>query len=413
MTTTTPEPEEITSVEPMGEGAEETAQPETEERGEGKRRLLLLLLLLLLLSCCCAGYFIIRYLTKPQPLPEMLPVISQNINYPPTYKFSIPLDKPVGVAVSPDGQRIYGSESIGDRLVKMFDRDGKLINTFAPPFTTKANRKPTFIAVDASGRVFVSDTYNLTISIFDADGNYIDAIIGKDVTLSKVISQKVGGGSLSAGTLSYYDIPNHRVLYRLSGKDKQEFPYPLSADWSPLGVRFDQKGNLLVTNLVGGKHEVLVFPAESLQGSLENFAPQIKEFGVEGKDPGQFSFPNSVVTDSRGNFYVSDGNNGRISLWSADMQYKNFFGMGASESALNLPRGIWMDAKNRLHVTDAVGGSVRVFDITQAEPVYLFSFGNYGSSEGFFAFPNDLCLDASGRLYIADRENNRIQVWSY
>ena len=49
-------------------------------------------------------------------------------------------------------------------------------------------------------------------------------------------------------------------------------------------------------------------------GPGSNFNPQVAEFGVEGKGDGQFSFPNSVVTDSQGNFYVSDGNNGRISV---------------------------------------------------------------------------------------------------
>ena len=34
------------------------------------------------------------------------------------------VDEPTGVAVSPDGQRIYVAESGGERLIKMFDRDG-------------------------------------------------------------------------------------------------------------------------------------------------------------------------------------------------------------------------------------------------------------------------------------------------
>ena len=122
---------------------------------------------------------------------------------------------------------------------------------------------------------------------------------------------------------------------------------------------------------------------------------------------------NQEGRNSLGNFYVSDGNNGRISVWSLDMQYKTFFGFGSADSALNLPRGIWMDAKDHLLVADAVGQFIRVYDVSGAEPVFIYNIGTYGALEGQFNFPNDICMDASGRVYIADRENNRVQIWSY
>jgi sugar lactone lactonase YvrE len=400
-----------TPAELVEEKTKAPGQPEAESNDEGKRRTLLILLLLLLLSCCCAGYFIIRYLAKPQPLPEMLPVIAK-VNIPPTYKFSIPLDNPVSVAVSPDGQRIYGAESENERLIKMFDRDGKLVNSFAPPFTTRSNRSWTYMATDAKGRLFAVDTYNGVIAMFDQDGNFIDGIIAKDMTLSDYVAKNTGG-ILPSGTLFYYDNITQTVIYQMPGGEKRTLPGPNRDEWTPLGVRFDSKGNLLVTNAPSKKHQVLIYPAEAINDSWLKFAPQIKAFGTEGRDNGQFSFPNNAMIDSKGNFYVSDGNNGRISLWTSDMQYKTFFGFGSSESALNLPRGIWLDSRDRLHVADAVGQSIRVYDVSGKDPVPLYKFGTFGSAEGEFSFPNDICIDSSGRLYIADRENKRIQVWSY
>ena len=385
-----------------------------EKQEEQKRRRLLLLLVLLLLLLCCVGYFFVRYLLKPQPIPEMLPApVAQAINYPPTYKFSVPADGPIGTAVSPDGLRFYVTESTGERLIKIYDRDGKFIKSFAPPGTTKANRKPTYIAVDSSGRVFVSDTYNNVIGIFDADGNFLDGIIDKDVTLSEFVAAK-NGGALPSGTEYYFNNILKSVDYKLPGKDAKSVPGPDQADWSPLGLRFDQKGDLLVTNLVRGTHSVLVYSAADIAGpTWLNFNPLVREFGVEGKESGQLAFPNSVVTDSLGNFYVSDGNNGRISVWTLDMQYKSFFGFGSAESALNLPRGMWMDAKDHLLVADAVGQYIRVYDVSGTEPAFIYNFGVFGTLEGEFNFPNDICMDASGRVYIADRENNRVQIWSY
>lgn len=382
------------------------------EQDEKRRRSLLLLLLLLLLGICCVGIFFVQYLVKPQPLPDMLPIVA-DINYPPTYKFSIVgLDKPVGVAASPDGQLAYVTESDGERLVKVFDRDGNLVNTFAPPGTSKSNRKLAYIAVDALGRVFVTDMYNNTIAIFDAEGNFLDGIIARDVTLTEVLSQHLGG-AIPAGTLFYYNNISNTIDFQLPGESTQSIPGPDQTTWSPLGLRFDAAGNLMITNIVRGEHGVLVFDAASIGSLPGDFNPQVLAFGAEGPESGQFSFPNAVVADSLGNFYVSDGNNGRISQWDSSPQYTTFFGFGSNDQSLNLPRGMWMDSKDRLHVADSVGQYIRVYSVAGEEPAFLYNFGVFGDSDGQFNFPTDICIDSSGRLYIADRENNRVQIWSY
>ena len=364
------------------------------------------LLLLVLGAVLCLG---IRYFMKPGPLPDLLPVIiAKNINYPPAYKFTINnVTKPMGVAVSVDGQRIYVTEGDGERLIKMFDRDGRLIQSFSPPGTTPSTRQPTYVAVNPDGRVFVSDNYNHTIDVFDPEGNFIDAIIGQDMTLSKFVAA-LNNGDVPDGTLYFYNNLEKKVFYQLPGKDVQSAAITPGEPWAPLGLHFDSTGNLLVTNVSEEGKRILIFQTDAIRGPWITFNPQVKSFGTEGKGDGQLSFPNSVVRDSKGNFYVSDGNNGRISLWSSDLAYKTFFGFGSDETSFNLPRGMWMDNKDHLHVTDAVGQSIRVFDVSGGTPVFLFNFGEFGISEGELNYPTDISMDSGGRLYIADRENNRV-----
>ena len=136
-------------------------------------------------------------------------------------------------------------------------------------------------------------------------------------------------------------------------------------------------------------------------------------FGATGEEDGQFLFPNGAIQDAQRPVYVSDGNNGRISVWQADGQFLFNFGRGTGEGALSLPRGLTIDERQRLYVVDAVGQDVKVYDLTGEQPDFLFTFGEFGVEDGQFNYPNAIAVDGTGRLYIADRENNRIQVWTY
>jgi DNA-binding beta-propeller fold protein YncE len=325
------------------------------------------------------------------------------------------VDGPIAVALSPDGQRIYAAESKGQRLVKIFDRDGNFLSSFAPPGTDASNREPKYMAIDASGRVFLVDRTSSAIDIYDQDGHFIDAILGQNMTLTKFMTQKLG--PLPAGTvITHYEGINKVVTYKVPGQTSKfmqvEFPAD-AAIWSPLGIRFDADGNLIYTDTTIQQHSVHIIPAAALNGDLSAFDPQITAFGSQGNLNEQFEFPQSVVKDGKGNFYVSDGNNSRIVAWTPDFKYKTFFGFGSTLGALNLPRGLWMATGDCLVVTDAVGSALRVYNVSGDEPTYAFDIGEFGIDEGKFNYPVDVYIDETGRLYVADRDNNRIQVWSY
>ena len=89
------------------------------------------------------------------------------------------------------------------------------------------------------------------------------------------------------------------------------------------------------------------------------------------------------------------------------------FGRGVGDGALSLPRGIYIDEKDRLFVVDAVGQNIKTYDVSGPEPSFLYAFGDFSMGDGMFNYPNDITIDNRGRIYIVDRENNRIQVWSF
>jgi sugar lactone lactonase YvrE len=391
---------------------EPTPPPQLSPTEKRRRKLLLIILAVLLLLLASVTYLFVRYLNQPEPLPELLPVPVE-VSYPPRYTFSIyDVNGPVGVALAPDGERLYVTEMRGDRMIKMFDLDGNLLGSFAPPRTTPGERAPVYVTVDSTGRVFVTDRLQHAIFVYDAEGEYLDTILSPTLTLSEYIAKHTG--LMPAPGDFAYDIFETEVHYQDAKGQPATLPRPDDAAWAPLGVRFDANDDLLITDLTENAHSVMVAPASVIMaGDWLDFDLDASKFGASGQGDGQFLFPNGAVADGLSRIIVSDGNNGRLSVWSDQGEFLFHFGVGSGNGALNLPRGLAIDAHDRLHVVDAVGQNVKVYNFSGDEPAFLFAFGSIGAQSGQFNYPNDVALDASGRVFIADRENNRIQVWTY
>ena len=382
-------------------------------KGNRLRRRLIALLAILTLATVVVGALFILYLNNPQPL-AMLIAPHMDLNYPPHYLFSIyGIDKPIGVGITQNGDRIYISEMGGSRLIKVFDHGGNPAGSFEPPHINPGERAPVYLAVDPAGRLFVTDREQHVVFIYNSDGDYLESLTGGGMTLTKYLATQ--GGSLQSGQDNIYNLFQSTLFYQATDGSLQTVNFPYYPEWSPLGVRFNPKGELLVTDVTKEKNSVIqvTMPADENNISWKDYNPPVRSFGTSGDGNAQFQFPNSAVTDSQGRVYVSDGNNRRISVWDGQGNFLFNFGNGTDKTGLSLPRGMWVDDRDRLYVVDAVGQDVKVYDVSQAGPTFLFAFGEYGQEDGQFNYPNDIAVDNTGRVYVVDRENNRIQVWSY
>ena len=326
--------------------------PAPARKHRSHKRLAVLLGLSLLLLCSI--YLWADYLITHQPLTSSLPIANVAAQaLQPHYLFSIyGVDEPAGIAVTPDGSKIYVGESGGQRLVKVFDKDGKSLATFTAPGAQPGSSAPVSLSLDDQGRVFVADSIRHVIDVYDAGGNF-----------------------------------------------KKSIEPPFKEGWAPVGVDVEGK-----TVLVAGRNSAAegIF-AMTLDGELQF---QLGHHGEDGTADG-FYQPDKAVMDDQGRIYVSDSMNQRVAVFDAGRKFLYDI------PGFNLPRGLAIGDDQKLYVVDTIDHLVKVYDIGGTMAKYLFDFGDFGVGDGQFNYPNDIALDNAGRLYITDRTNNRVQVWTY
>ena len=84
--------------------------------------------------------------------------------------------KPLGVAVTPSGDRIYVTQSGGPRVVQVYDAKGKPTGTLKPPSSTGASHLPMYVALNPTTQaVYVSDRFTASIYVLEAKGTFLRA----------------------------------------------------------------------------------------------------------------------------------------------------------------------------------------------------------------------------------------------
>ncbi len=335
--------------------APEQPAPPIEEREDNRRKKFLLLLLLGLLAILAS--LSIWYLLFRKPITEIpLPIVQAPM---PSYQYAFyDLTAPQGVAVSPDGARIFVTQSGGSLETVMLDRQGTKLGVLKPPTTSLGQSHQLYVAINpVTGEVWATDRYDAQVFIYESDGTYVRAF---------------DPGSALDG-------------------------------WQPLGIGFDQQGNAYIADVGGGTTRIHEF---SPDGKL------VRDIGANAS----LNHPNGIVVDGSGTLYVTDTGSGRLLVFDASGTRIGTVERGDAVGNLGLPVGIGIDDHGRILVADSSASKVQAYaPMTAGDrgPTYVNSFGESGSIDGTFSFPNGLAVDGRGRVYVADWGNDRLEIWSY
>lgn len=209
---------------------------------------------------------------------------------------------------------------------------------------------PAGIAVDASGILFVADSFNHRIQRITPAADV--AIIGK------------------------------------RGSGRGQF-------LSPMGVATDAQQAFYIVEQ--GNHRVQKFSSNGVQELI---------FGRMGTKVGEFRGPSAIaVSPVNGRIYVADTGNSRVQCFDVDGRYiSTLSGLGTTSQPLVSPSGVVVDSFDHVYVTDLQTNRVVKFD-----PVGRM-IGSFAAVKPFdsslpmraLSAPRAIALDTLGTLYVAD-----------
>jgi hypothetical protein len=299
---------------------------------------------------------------------------------------------------------------------------------------------PTDVALDSSGLIYVSDTYNNRISVFTQAGTFVRTF-GWDV-----ISGAAPGTGLQVCTATCQ-----------KGDDLQA---GAGAIYKARGVDIGPDGNVWVADQNNNRIDVFT-PAggfvRTFGWSVQNATMALQvctsgcQAGVGGAKAGQLSAPRNVSLDAD-TVYVAEGQNNRISEFTPAGAFIRAFGWdvidttppgtgaqvctavtGCQVGTLGTGAGQFNNAyavlsngaglvyaadvtNNRINVFTKAGAFVKTFGwgVSNAAPAFQVctascQAGSSGLGAGQMKNPEGLALDCRGSLWVGDQDNFRLQ----
>jgi sugar lactone lactonase YvrE len=231
------------------------------------------------------------------------------------------LRSPAGVAV--DGEdNIYVADS--DRgMVLVYDQYGKFVRYIGNFHGENMYQRPTGIAIDRkAGHLYLADSPRHLIFILDLEGHLL---------------KRVG---------DQWDDTNGETLKSRKDIGPGKFDYP-----TEIAVSDHQ---VAVLDMAGTRVQIMDLECNLLRGfSFPNAYHQ------------QADKENGLALDKHGSIYVSYAATSEVRMYNSEGGLLASFGQAGSKAGeFSAPRGLWVDASNRLYVSDTQNIRVQLFQLT-------------------------------------------------
>ena len=267
---------------------------------------------------------------------------------------------------------------------------------------------PKDLAVDGQGNVYVADSYNHRVQVFDAQGRFLRKW-GSQGTLPGQFQEPWGIAVDDSGDVYVADTWNHRIQkFDVQGQFIRQWGFfgdtagalgDAQMMYGPRDVAIDTEGNVLVSDT--GNKRILSFTPE---GEF------VRQWGGAGSQEGQLREPVGLAADDAGYVYVADTWNGRVQKFDVQGVFVQEWPVlgWEGEGVTNKPYPA-VDRQGNVYVT--APDYHRIVKFTASGAVVTV-WGQYGSDLGALNMPSGIVVDADGSVLVLDSSNHRVMRFS-
>jgi trimeric autotransporter adhesin len=318
---------------------------------------------------------------------------------------------------------------------------------------TKAAMKYVYdIAVDASGNIYIADSYNNRIRLVTTSTGIISTVAGTGSAgysgdggpaTSATLNLPYGIAVDTSGNLYIADSANSciRIVTKSTGIISTVAGNGL-ADYSgdgdqatlatlnyPYGVAVDASGNIFIADTVNNCIRMVTVGTGVISTMAGSVNPGYSGDGKQATSAA-LSSPRTVTADASGNIYIADADNNRIRMVTVSTgiittvagsgSYPGSIGDGgpATSARLSNPNGITVDVLGNIYIADSYNNRIRMVTKSTGIISAVAGTGSPGSSgdggQATLATMNNpwaVAIDALGNIYIADTDNYRVRMF--
>lgn len=257
---------------------------------------------------------------------------------------------PLGIAISPIDGNIYVADSWNSRI-QIFDDNGNFVRAIKKPGSSSGEfHHPYAIHINKNGRIYVSDQSQARIKVFDSQFNLVSSI-----------------GQYGKNTGCYSGLCD---------------------------LSTDEENNVYICD--SGNHRIIKFNEK---------CDFILEWGENGTQDGQFKCP-ACICVHQNRVIVSDWGNHRVQIFSLDGKFIQSIGQqGSGLGELKRPLGIAVDDSGNIAIVDEGNNRIQLFkcDLTFHSKISGLKCG--------FQRPWDIAITKTGKIVVSEYYGHRLQIF--